>query len=102
MLPKNLFLHLTRLLLGADIQLNEGPFLHIRESHMLRNVVTKDRKNLNNCLFSASSLKNKCDFSMNFAKFYSKLENFFSPKHKFYSKPRSLKKRTNKGGAVAI
>ena len=51
-----------RLLLGGDIHLNPGPFSPIRELDMLIDIVTKNCKNLNICLFNARSLNNKFDF----------------------------------------
>ena len=65
---KIVFLHFMRLLLSGDIHLNRGPFSHIRESDMLIEIVTKDCKNLNICLFNARSLKNKYDFFTDFLK----------------------------------
>ena len=63
---KIVFLHFMRLLLSGDIHLNPGPFSHIRESDMLIEIVTKDCKNLNICVFNARSLKNKYDFFTDF------------------------------------
>ena len=59
-------LHFMRLLLSGDIHLNPGPFSQIRESDMLIDIVTKDCKNLNICLFNARSLKNIYDFFTDF------------------------------------
>ena len=85
---------------------------------MLIDIVSKDCKNLNICLVSEHSLKNKYDFFkflknftqntvviftgtwLNETDFYR--ENFLSPKPKFYSKSRSSKTGVNKGGGVAI
>ena len=63
---KIVLLHFMRLLLSGDIHLNPGPYSHIRESDMLIDIVTKDCKNLNICLFNARSLKNKYDFLTGF------------------------------------
>ena len=54
---KTVLLHFIRLLLSGDIHLNPGLFSHIRELDMLIDIVTKDCKNLNICLFNARSLK---------------------------------------------
>ena len=107
-------LHFMRLLLGGDVHLNPAPFSPIRELDMLIDIVTKNCKNLNICLFNARSLKNKFDF---FTEFLTNLtqnaililtetwlnetdiypENFLSPIHKFYSKSRSSKTGVIKG-----
>ena len=56
-----------RFLLSGDIHLNPGPFSHIRELDMLIDIVTKDCKNLNICLFNARSLiKTNMTFSLIF------------------------------------
>ena len=108
-----------RLLLSGDIHLNPAPFSHIRESDVLIDIVKKDCKNLNICLFNARSLKNRYDFLtelltnftqntkviltetwLNETDFYPM--NFLSPKHKIHSNSRSSQTRVNKGGGVAI
>ena len=116
---KIVFLPFMRLLLSGDIHLNPGPFSQFRESDMLIEIVTKDCKNQNICLFNARSLKNKYDFFTDFLKNLTQNttvvltetwlnetdiypENLLSPNHKFYSKSRSSKTGVNKGGGVAI
>ena len=107
-----------RLLLSGDIHLNPSPFYQIRESDMLIDIVTKDCKNLNICLFNARSLKKIYHFFIDFLTNLTQNtiviltetwlnetdiypENFLS-QHKFYSKSRSSKTGVNKGGGVAI
>ena len=64
---KIVLLHFMRLLLSGDIHLNPGPFSHIRESDMLIDIVTKDCKNRNICLFNALvSSKTNMTFSLTF------------------------------------
>ena len=50
---KTVFFNPIRLFLWGNIHLNPGRFSHIRESVMLKDIVTKDCKILNNCLFNA-------------------------------------------------
>ena len=59
---KLFFLRFMRLLLKHGIDLNLGPFRHIRDADMLIDIATKDCKNINICFFNARSLKINYDF----------------------------------------